>query len=238
MTDIIEIYDNPLTPDRLEAHAAKALAEGGVERARQAIHAGLRNMIWSRNAFGLNALFARKDRWTKYGGLNTNASFSRGSVLHYAVSAPLLAQGKQAIECFEILLRHGANPAQAHPYCLHPEDYRSGKADFHGSVVDYLQHLKAVVIEGQVKGMPDIRLGNSTETILETIDYAMSVAAPFLPGGYRPAAVPAELAATGRRSEAIVNAFYEASQAAGCFAAPEIVRTPARVFGLPAPAND
>lgn len=238
MNDLVEIYTNPLTPDRLERHAATALAEGGVERAQQALHAGMRNLIWCRNAFGLSALFARKERWAKYGGINPNVVFSKGSLLHYAVALPLLAQGREAIDCFGILLANGANPTQESPYCLYQENYRSGTADFHGSVVDYLQHLKVAVTRARAAGETIHGGGQNVAATLETIDYAISVAAPYLPVGYRPAPVLQELEAADRRKEAIIGAFYEASQSTGVTFMPEIVKTPPRSPWHPTAAND
>ena len=82
----MEIYDNPLTPEKMATRVDQAVTNSATpkEAFQKTLHAGLRNCIWSGNIECMRSIL------DAYREIDLNRDFGKGALLCYAASAPLL----------------------------------------------------------------------------------------------------------------------------------------------------
>ena len=133
----MEIFDNPLKLENLSIHVEQAVARSSTpsDAYQEVLHSALRNCIWDNNIACMKGLLET------YGGIDLDRTFRKGSLLCYAASAPLLAQGQERLKPLELLVNAGADLSRKQDYHLLPEHYRQPKRAYHGSFVDYIDHI-------------------------------------------------------------------------------------------------
>lgn len=135
----MEIFDNPLKLQNLSVYVEQAVTRSSTPKDayQQTLHFALRNCIWVDN------VDCMKDILATYKDIDLNRTFGKGSLLCYAASAPLLAQGQ--LQPLQLLVKAGADLAQKQDYHLLLEHYRQPKRAYHGSFVDYIDHIAAAL---------------------------------------------------------------------------------------------